>query len=185
MGATAISAPHPDDAAALRAGASDPRAFAALYRRYVDDVYRYLVVKCGPQEAEDLVADTFVAALRSGGSYRGTGPAKAWLIGIARRKAVDLQRSRRATEPLDAAASVADPLRTEDVAVRRSELARIAAALARIGPERAEALRLRYFAGLDVAEIAALMWRSEAAVKMLLHRGLRQLRGELEEDEHG
>jgi RNA polymerase sigma-70 factor (ECF subfamily) len=182
MGATTIDALHPEDAAALRAGARDPAAFAALYRRYADDVYRYLAVKCGA-DAEDLVADTFVVALGSGESYRGAGPVKAWLIGIARRKAIDLHRSRRPTEPLDAAATLPDPVRTEDVAVRRSELARIAAALERIGPERAEALRLRYFAGLDGGEIAMLMSRSEAAVKMLLHRGLRELRDELEEDD--
>ena len=49
--------------------------------------------------------------------------------------------------------------------------------------DRAEALRLRYFAGLDCDEIAPLMSRSEAAVKMLVHRGLRELREELEEKE--
>src|SRR5438552_593158 len=123
MGATTIGALHPDDAAALRAAARDPAAFAALYRRYVDDVYRYLAVKCGA-DAEDLVADTFVVALRSGTSYRGAGSVKAWLIGIARRKAADFHRSRRPTEPLDAAASLPDPVRTEDVAAQRRERAR-------------------------------------------------------------
>jgi len=175
--------PFPDDALAVRETAADPAAFAALYRRYLDDVYRYLVAKSGVDQAEDLMAETFLAAFKAVGSYRGRGTVKAWLIGIARGKAIDAYRSRRPTERLEAAASVADPARPEDIAIQRVELARVAAALARIGPERAEALRLRYFGGLDCAEIAPLMDRSEAAVKMLVHRGLGDLRKELEEKE--
>jgi len=146
-------------------------------------VYRYLLVKCRTGEAEDLMAETFLAAFTAAGSYRGSGTVKAWLIGIARRKAIDAYRSRRPTEPLEAAARIADPTGLEDVAIQRVELARVAGALARIGPERAEALRLRYFGGLDNAQIAPLMKRSEAAVKMLVHRGLSDLREELEEKE--
>jgi RNA polymerase sigma-70 factor (ECF subfamily) len=183
MEAIAVVAPFPDDAASVRATADEPTAFAALYRRYVDDVYRYLLVQCRPDEAEDVLAETFLAALKAAGSYRGTGTVKAWLIGIARRKAIDAYRSRRPSEPLEAAARIADPARLEDIALQRVELARVAGALARIGPERAEALRLRYFAGLDNAQIAPLMNRSEAAVKMLVHRGLSDLREELEEKE--
>lgn len=183
MGAIAVGAPFPDEAAWVRTAAVDPAAFAALYRRYVDDVYRYLVVKSGLEEAEDLVAETFLAAYKAAGSYRGSGAVKAWLIGIARRKAIDAFRARRPSEPLDAALAIADPLLTEDVAIQRSELARVTTALRSLGADRAEALRLRYFAGLDCDEIAPLMSRSEAAVKMLVHRGLRELREELEEKE--
>ena len=183
MGAITIDAPFPDEAAWVRALAADPAAFAELYRRYVDDVHRYLVTKSGPEDADDLVAETFLAAFRGARSYRGRGAVKAWLIGIARRKAIDAFRARRPVEPLDAALAIADPLRTEDVAIERSELARVAVALRRIGPERAEALRLHYFAGLACNEIAPLMDRSEAAVKMLVHRGLCELRLELEEKE--
>ena len=184
MGAVAWSAPLGDEAEAVRAAARDPETFAALYRRYVDDVYRYLLVKSrDPFEAEDLVAETFLGALSAARGYRGSGTVKAWLIGIARRKAVDAFRARRPQEPLEAAAAVADPVRVEDVVVARSELARVATALTRLGPDRAEALRLRYFAGLEMGEIAPLMARSEDAVKMLVHRGLRELRAALEEDD--
>ena len=180
MRAITIDAPIPDEAASVRAAAADPAAFAELYRRYVDDVHRYLVVKNGSEDADDLVAETFLAAFRAARSYRGSGAVKAWLIGIARRKAIDAFRRRRPVESLEAALAIADPLCTEDIAIERSELARVATALRGIVPERAEALRLRYFAGLDCDEIAPLMDRSTAAVKMLVHRGLRELRLELE-----
>jgi len=50
----------------------------------------------------------------------------------------------------------------------------------RLAPDRAEALRLRFFAGLECSEIAPVMGRSEAAVKMLVHRALIDLRERLE-----
>ena len=71
-------------------------------------------------------------------------------------------------------------IRTDDLALQRVELARVLAMTDRLAPDRAEALRLRFFAGLDSAEIAPIMGRSEAAVKMLVHRALTDLREQLE-----
>lgn len=169
------------DTALVHEAASDPTRFAALYRLYVDDLYRYLLSRCGDHmDAEDLVAETFLAAFRAARAYRGTGPVKAWLVGIARRKAADARRGKRVQLDLDAAADLADPIRTDDLALQRVELARVLAMTDRLAPDRAEALRLRFFAGLECAEIAPLMGRSEAAVKMLVHRALTDLREQLE-----
>jgi RNA polymerase sigma-70 factor (ECF subfamily) len=177
----AISVPVADDAAFVREAATDPARFGTLYRLYVDDLYRYLLARCGDEtDAEDLVAETFLAAFRAARAYRGTGPVKAWLVGIARRKAVDAHRGKRPHVALDAAVELADPLRTDDLALQRVELARVFAMTERLAPDRAEALRLRYFADLTCDEIARLMGRSEAAVKMLVHRALNDLRERLE-----
>ncbi|TMF80005.1 MAG: sigma-70 family RNA polymerase sigma factor [Chloroflexi bacterium] len=177
----AISLPMASDAALVHEAASDPTRFAALYRLYVDDLYRYLLSRCGDHmDAEDLVAETFLAAFRAARAYRGTGPVKAWLVGIARRKAADARRGKRVQLDLDAAVDLADPIRTDDLALQRVELARVLAMTDRLAPDRAEALRLRFFAGLDSAEIAPIMGRSEAAVKMLVHRALTDLREQLE-----
>src|SRR5258705_3150790 len=117
-----------DDAAFVRAAAADPARFALVYRLYVDDLYRYLLARCGDQtDAEDLVAETFLAAFRAARAYRGTGPVKAWLVGIARRKAADAHRGKRAHLALDAAVELADPIRTADVALERGERARVRA----------------------------------------------------------
>jgi RNA polymerase sigma-70 factor (ECF subfamily) len=177
----AISLPVADDAALVREAASDPARFGTLYQRYVDDLYRYVLSRCGDEsDAEDLVAETFLAAFRAARAYRGTGPVKAWLVGIARRKAADARRGRRAHLALDAAIDLADPVRTDDLALQRVELARVFAMTNRLAPDRAEALRLRFFAGLECHEIAPLLGRSEAAVKMLVHRALTDLRQRLE-----
>ena len=180
-GSQALSLRVAEDAALVRAAASEPSRFAALYRLYVDDLYRYLLSRCGDAaDAEDLVAETFLAAFRSARGYRGSGPVKAWLVGIARRKAADARRDRRSDVGLDEARELVDPIRTDDVALRRIELARVLAMTGRLAPDRAEALRLRFFAGLECAEIAIVMGRSEAAVKMLVHRALIDLRERLE-----
>jgi RNA polymerase sigma-70 factor (ECF subfamily) len=180
-GSQALSLRVAEDAALVRAAASEPSRFAALYRLYVDDLYRYLLSRCGDAaDAEDLVAETFLAAFRSARGYRGSGPVKAWLVGIARRKAADARRDRRPHVGLEEARELVDPIRTDDVALRRIELARVVAMTGRLAPDRAEALRLRFFAGLECGEIATVMGRSEAAVKMLVHRALIDLRERLE-----
>ena len=177
----AISLPVASDAALVREAASDPAQFGTLYRLYVDDLYRYLLSRCGDHmDAEDLVAETFLAAFRAARAYRGTGPVKAWLVGIARRKAADAHRGKRSHVTLDAAVELADPVRTDDLALQRVELARVLAMTECLAPDRAEALRLRFFAGLECDEIAPLLDRSEAAVKMLVHRALTDLRELLE-----
>lgn len=48
-----------------------------------------------------------------------------------------------------------------------------------LAPDRAEAVALRIFSGLSVAEIGAVMGKSEAAVRMLMHRGIRDLQDRL------
>ena len=180
-GSQALSLRVAEDAALVRAAASEPSRFAALYRLYVDDLYRYLLSRCGDAaDAEDLVAETFLAAFRSARGYRGSGPVKAWLVGIARRKAADARRDRRPDVGLEEARELVDPIRTDDVALRRIELARVVTMTGRLAPDRAEALRLRFFAGLECGEIAIVMGRSEAAVKMLVHRALIDLRERLE-----
>jgi RNA polymerase sigma-70 factor (ECF subfamily) len=177
----AISLPVADDSAFVREAASDPARFGTLYRHYVDDLYRYLLSRCGDEtDAEDLVAETFLAAFRAARAYRGTGPVKAWLVGIARHKAADAHRGKRVHLALDAAFELADPVRTDDLALQRVELARVLAMTERLAPDRAEALRLRFFADLECDEIAPLLGRSEAAVKMLVHRALTDLRELLE-----
>jgi RNA polymerase sigma-70 factor (ECF subfamily) len=169
-----------DDALAA-AARHDPDAFAELYRRHLTHVYRYLLARASdPHLAEDLTAQTFLAALEGIRSYRGDGQFAAWLLRIARNKVSDYYRDRRTTMPLEDAAQIAaiDPL-PEQVIASRLHIEHVARALQALAPERAEALTLRLFGGLSVAEIGRSMGKSEAAVKMLVHRGLRNLQQRL------
>ena len=165
------------DAALVAQARRDPRTFAELYRRHVQAVYRFHLARTGlPAEAEDLTSETFLAALGGLPSYRGTGSFAAWLFGIARRKLALHYRSRVHWDPLEEAEALPDPvLLPEAQAARRLQFGQVRRALQEIAPERAEALALRYFAGLNAAEAGQVMGKSEAAVKMLVSRGLDDL----------
>jgi RNA polymerase sigma-70 factor, ECF subfamily len=166
-----------DDDLARRAR-GDPDAFAMLYVRHVRRVYRYLVARLGDrQQAQDVTAQTFLAALEGIGGYRGQGQLAAWLLSIARNKAADVLRGRRPTAPLEDAARIASAEPPpEQVAIARMQLEEVVRALRAVAPERAEALALRVFGGLSVAEVGVMMGKSEAAVKMLVHRAVQDLR---------
>lgn len=169
----------PDDDAKLALQArTDVNAFAELYRRHVTRVYRYHMAHTGNlRDAEDLTSQTFMAALEGIRSYRGSGSFAAWIMGIAVRKQKMYYRGSRPESSLEAALHIPNPgLPPDQEAARRLEVERVQRALKRINPERAEALILRYFGGLDIQEIARALGKSQGAVKMLITRGLKDLR---------
>jgi RNA polymerase sigma-70 factor (ECF subfamily) len=152
--------------------------FAALYRQHVTRVYRYHMVHIGNvKDAEDLTSQTFMAALENLRSYRGTGSFAAWILGIASKKRLMYFRGNRHQVPLDAALHIPSPsLSTDKEAFQRLKLESVSRALKKIPPDRADAIALSYFGGLSNIEISRMLNKSEAAVKMLISRGLQDLR---------
>jgi RNA polymerase sigma-70 factor (ECF subfamily) len=153
-------------------------AFAELYRRYVTRVYRYHIVNTGnPKDAEDLTSQTFIAALEGIRSFRGSSSFAAWIMGIASKKRLMFYRGRKPEMPLEVALHYPSPsLPTDRAALQRLQLEAVARALRQIAPERAEAISLAYFGGLSNSEVSRVLHKSEAAVKMLISRGLQDLR---------
>jgi RNA polymerase sigma-70 factor, ECF subfamily len=154
--------------------------FAELYQCHVTAVYRYCYARSGGHdEAEELTAQVFLAAWEAWSRYRQSDRALPWLFAIARHKCADFHRGRYAhpTIPLDSLPSVAavivDP---ERQALHQSILDCIQHAFAWLAEDRAEALRLRFWGGLSVRETAAVMDRSESAVKMLVSRAILDLK---------
>lgn len=167
-----------DDARLAQRARADPEAFAELYRRYVQSVYRYHLAHTGNvKDAEDLTSQTFMAALEGIRSYRGVAPCIAWLMGIASRKRARFFRNNRPEIPLDAAVHLPTPsLPTDKAAARRLQMDRILAALKNISRDRAEVLILCFISELSPAEAGLVLGKSEAAVRMLISRGLQDLR---------
>lgn len=173
-----------DDRALIRLAQNDLGAFSALYEKYAAQVYRYLLVRVGNRDdAQDLTSQTFLAAMERLHTYRSQGHFAAWLLGIARHKVMDQYRRRRPELELETAVSypTASDDNPDEQVSRQLILEQVSRKLQTIAPDRAEALSLRLFAGLDVAEIARLMDRNEAAVRMLVFRGLRDLQTQLPE----
>ena len=167
-----------NDLALARNALADEDAFAELYRQYVPRVYRYHMAHTGNvKDAEDLTSQTFISALEGLKSYRGDGSFAAWILGIASKKRLMFFRGRKPEVPLDDALHLPSPsLPTDRAAHQRLRLESLARALKTISPERAEAVVLSYFGGLSNQEIGATLRKSEAAVKMLVSRGLQDLR---------
>jgi len=169
-----------DDADLARLARAESEAFAELYRRHVASVYRYHMAHTGnAYDAEDLTSQTFMAAMEGIKSYRGAGPYIAWLMGIASRLRLRLFRA-SATKPevpLEAALHIPTPsLPTDKSAFQRLERTQIINALKQLSSDRAEALILCFFSELSFSEAGSAMGKSEAAVKMLVSRGLQDLR---------
>jgi RNA polymerase sigma-70 factor (ECF subfamily) len=167
-----------DDAYLAQHARTDPQAFAELYRRHVRSIYRYHLAHTGNvKDAEDLTSQTFMAALEGIRSFRGKGPYITWLIGIAARKRALFFRGKKPQVPLDAALHLPTTgLPTDKAAARRLAMDQLFTALKTISQERAEAIILCFFSELSPAEAGLVLGKSEAAVRMLISRGLHDLR---------
>lgn len=165
-----------------RAGDGDRQAFAALYDRYLDQVYGYIRRRVGRREvAEDLCSEVFLNALRSIGSFTWQGPDPgAWLIAIARNRLRDHYKSAtvRREEIRDASTGPprVDPRQTpESTAMGRDVALSLGRALELLSDDHREVLELRFLHELSVAETAEVMERTVGAVKALQYRALRAL----------
>jgi RNA polymerase sigma factor (sigma-70 family) len=172
-----------DDAVLVRAARHDLVAFAALYRRYVTPIYRYLYSRVGnAADAEDLTAQTFVAALEGLPGYRERGNFAAWLFTIAHNKAADHHRQQHPQLPLDEALD--SPRHGENPLasmMRKEALQRLSTLVAGLEEDKQELLRLRFAGSLTYAQVAQVVGSSEGGVKMAVRRLLRRLETEWEE----
>jgi RNA polymerase sigma-70 factor (ECF subfamily) len=157
-------------------------AIEALYRTHFDTIYRYVLLRLGsPSAAEDVTSQVFLGMVRGLGRYRDEGkPFIAWLYGIAQRQIAFFQRGlSRAPKPLDldtAAELVAQSAGPHATAEQRELRVGIAQALGKVPEGQREVLMLRYILSLSVAETAAIVGRTEGAVKQLQLRGLATLK---------
>jgi RNA polymerase sigma-70 factor, ECF subfamily len=170
-----------DDEVLARLAAQRTDAFTELYRRHAQRVYRYLLSRVGDIDvAQELTAETFMAVLQSIAHFRAQSSFVTWLLGIAHHKAADHFRRRRETISLELLGEMPQPDSSPDEALTsKLQLELVRRALAALSPERAEAIRLHVFAGLGMAEVAHVMHKNEAAVRMLIYRALRDLRARL------
>lgn len=147
-----------DDELAQRA-ISNKLAFEVLYERHVNRVYRYLLVRTqDEQDAQDLTAQTFVAAWEQLTAYRPQGKFSAWLLRIARNKAVDHFRRMKTIVPIDMAEKLPHPSPLpEAIVTDRLTVEKACQLLGSLPPDRAEAITLRIFSDLTIGEIAATM----------------------------
>lgn len=150
----------------------------ALYDRALPEVYGYLLHRCGDVPlAEDLTAETFLAAVDATRGPAGVEPTVAWLIGTARHKLADHWRW-KAREQRRLQAVAAEPVESDDPWDARLDVLRAREVLAQLGDHHRAALVLRYVDGLPVPQVAEVMGRSVHATEALLVRARRAFRTE-------
>lgn len=172
-----------------KAASGEAPAFADLWRDAHPDLLRYLRVLAGVH-AEDVASETWLKVIARIASFSGTEEGfRAWLVTIARNTYVDLLRRPRQRSEVsvsdvreyeggrvdrvsDAASVVLDRLSTEAALE----------VIARLPPEQAEMIMLRVAMGLTVGEVATIMSKSPGAVRVSVHRGLKELESFLRQD---
>ena len=156
-------------------GQGDERALGLLVERYAARIHAFLARVTGDRDdADDLLQDTWMRVARGARGFDGARLVRPWIYGIAANLARDLHRRRgvrlRAVQRADVAAPEAAP------AFRPVERIDMRERLARLPERLREVLVLRYFDGLDEAEMAEALGIPRGTVKSRLHGALRALR---------
>ena len=162
-----------------RAQLGDRSALEELYLIHFDRIYSYLHMSVGSRhDAEDLTTQTFVKMLESIGRFRWrSAPFSAWLFRIAHNLAMDHFRARRRWQPEE---EIPEPAGVEEDSAEEQALASIGDAslmelIARLSPEQRQVLTLKFVFRFSNGEAAAILDKTEGAVKSLQHRALATL----------
>ncbi len=158
----------------------DTEAFGLLYDHYQGSVYRFLYYRTRSATlAEDLTSETFFRALRSMTGFRWQGKDfGAWLMTIARNLATDHFKAGRtrlemATEDMGQHDDSTEGPESAVLASLTNEV--LLESLAKLPDEQRDCLVMRFLQGMSIAETAAVLGRSDGAVKQLQLRGVRNL----------
>lgn len=161
----------------------DAHAFGGLYDLHAERVYRHIVYRVGNRpDAEDLTQQTFLKAWKAVPRYKVTDASFiAWLLKIAHNTVISYFRSRREHSPLEALpVDPAEESQPHDELERRYHQALVRRAMTRLKPEQQQVVALRYLEEMSYEDIACLLGKSEANLRVILHRALKALHALLE-----
>jgi RNA polymerase sigma-70 factor (ECF subfamily) len=162
-----------------RAQRGDRAALEELYLLHFDRIYSYLHMSVGSRyDAEDLTTQTFVKMLEAIGRFQWRSvPFSAWLFRIAHNLAMDHFRANRRWQPEE---EVPETVQGEESSAEDEALASLGqtsmlALIERLSPEQRQVLTLKFVFRFSNAEAAAILGKSDGAVKSLQHRALASL----------
>jgi RNA polymerase sigma-70 factor (ECF subfamily) len=165
----------------------DRDALEELYLIHFDRIYSYLHVSVGNRhDAEDLTTQTFLKMLEKIGSFKWqSAPFSAWLFRIAHNLAMDHFRSRRRWQPEE---EVPELPGEEEPSAELSAMQTIGREsmlklIERLSPEQQQVLTLKFVFNLPNAEVAAILDKTEGAIKSLQHRALVSLQKQIQRQE--
>ena len=165
-----------------RLARGDPAAFAELYDRCADRLYRYLVVRLGSRaDADDVLHDTFVRLARTRNGLRQVSNLVAYVFAAARNETARFtsKRARRAEAELLGARSSewCDAMSSRFEGQEVSEC--VASALARLEPELRDIVELKIYAGLTFQEISQVTGLPQGTVATRYRNAIGKMRVQL------
>jgi len=171
MPAMTVPAIPEDDGLVRAAAAGDRAAFGELYVRYARLVHGILLSRVPPEEADDLVQDVFLSAMRQLRGLRTVAAFRGWLAAIARNRAMDHFRQSRPRVPLEETMMQESPRTSGLEALEALDLIR------RLPEAYRETMILRLVEGMTGPEIARETGLTADSVRVNLCRGMKMLRG--------
>ena len=190
-----VQTPVTEVALVRRVSRGDEEAAHELIAAHGDALFRFVLRRIGGlvEDSEDIVQETFLAAVRMAKTYDGACSVFTWLCSLARLKISDHFRAlrwqkRSSEEPplslsddqLGLLKRIHDPsISIEDIVDGLDRVRLVQALLDTMSPDQREAVTLRYVEQFSVSEIARIMGRSEKAIERLLERAKERPRQEI------
>jgi RNA polymerase sigma-70 factor (ECF subfamily) len=167
----------------LAALGGDSAAYRMLLSGLTRHLRSYFVRRLDSGAAEDAVQETLIAIHARRATYDSSLPFTAWVYGIARYKLIDEFRraKRRPTVPLDDAGDLFGHDETSEAIARRD----VTKLLDKLPPAKRELVKDIKLDGTSVAEVAQRTGMSESAVKVSVHRAIKSLGEEVNEQGRG
>ena len=170
----------------------DPKKkFAKLYDKYVIKLYRFIFLKVGSQEtAEDLTSQVFAKVWdRFRNSNRNSNRKKeeiknltAYLYQVARREIANYHRQKAKFQVIPThSLQLSDPASSlEENSTLQEEIEAVRNSLSELTEDHQNVIIWRYLDGYSIKEIAKILGKSKGAVRVMLHRALKELREKVE-----
>lgn len=162
-----------------RAARGDAEAFRQLVEAYQTPAYRLAARMCGPDSAEDVTQEAFLAAWRALPEFRGDCRFSTWLYRLVSNAAIDClrrEKKHRDTGDVDDLELPDGSPSLQEQAERSDTRDAVRRALDRLSPEHRQVLLLRFMQELDYGEIARALDVSEGTVKSRINRAKSKLR---------
>jgi len=167
--------------------------FSHVYDQYIDKIYRFVYLKVGGQEiAEDITSKVFTKgweafSAKGGPASGGKNPIKnpgAFLYQIANNAVIDHYREKGRSKlvSVDASPEIVDPgTNAQDMAILSADIGTIKKAMQKLKKEHQDVIIWHYLEDMPIDNIAKLIDKPAGTVRVMLHRGLKDLKDIVQE----
>jgi len=160
--------------------------FSQIYDQYIDKIYRFVYLKVDSQEtAEDITSKVFIrgweAFKKDPSGIKNQG---AFLYQVARNAVVDHYRDkgRAKTVSVDASGEIADPgTNAQDMAILSADVEVVKKSIQHLKKEHQDIIIWHYLEDMPIGQIAQLIGKPEGTIRVMLHRGLKDLKSIIQE----